>query len=295
MGRALIAPARASDIARALGLRHVGPDRLIRSVEPIQGSRPGSLSFAKTTQHLAHLDPEAVVILPEDEACITRVEAGEGTGLVGETSRLSFACALEWLGREIGFASPSEAAIVHPSARIGQNVVLGAGVTIGPRTIILHNVVIGDDVSIGADCVIKSGAVIGEDGFGFERHPDGRAQRLPHLGRVLIEDDVEIGSLTTVCRGTLDDTVIKRGAKIDDHVHIAHNVVVGEDAFVIACAEVSGGVEIGAQAWVSPNASIKNQLKIGARATVGLGAVVVRSVSDDEVVAGNPAKSLAKS
>ncbi|WYX28663.1 hypothetical protein WJ976_24875 [Achromobacter denitrificans] len=95
-----------------------------------------------------------------------------------------------------------------------------------------------------------------------------------------------------MCRGTLGDTLIRRGAKIDDHVRIAHNVEMGEDAFVIACAEISGGVRIGAQAWVAPNASVLNQLKIGERAIVGLGAVVVRNVDDKSIVAGNPAKHI---
>jgi UDP-3-O-[3-hydroxymyristoyl] glucosamine N-acyltransferase len=97
-----------------------------------------------------------------------------------------------------------------------------------------------------------------------------------------------------VCRGTLGDTVLRDGCKVDDHVHIAHNVDVGEYAFVIACAEVSGGVRIGQRAWIAPNASILNQLTIGADAVVGLGGVVVKSVPDGTVVAGNPAKQLSR-
>jgi UDP-3-O-[3-hydroxymyristoyl] glucosamine N-acyltransferase len=117
---------------------------------------------------------------------------------------------------------------------------------------------------------------------------------LPHLGGVVLGDDVEVGSLTTVCRGTLADTILRDGCKIDDHVHIAHNIDVGEDAFVIACAEVSGGVKIGRRAWIAPNASILNQLSVGDDSVVGLGAVVVRSVPDGAVVVGNPAKPIAR-
>jgi len=183
---------------------------------------------------------------------------------------------------------------VDPSARIGQGVVLGNGVEIGRNTVIHHNVVIGDDVIIGDNCVIKSCAVIGEDGFGFERDEDGIPIRLVHLGRVIIGNDVEIGSLTTVCRGTLGDTIIHDHVKVDDHVHIAHNVVVHMGAMIIACAEVSGGVEIGAQAWVGPNSSVIQKLKIGEKSTVGIGANVIRAVEAGAVVAGNPARTLSK-
>lgn len=118
---------------------------------------------------------------------------------------------------------------------------LNKGVVVGAETVIENNVVVGAGVEIGARCVVKSGAVIGEDGFGFERDELGRPIRLIHLGSVVIGDDVEIGSLATVCRGTLGNTVIEDFAKIDDHVHIAHNVVVRTAALITACAEVSGG------------------------------------------------------
>jgi UDP-3-O-[3-hydroxymyristoyl] glucosamine N-acyltransferase len=153
--------------------------------------------------------------------------------------------------------------------------------------------VIGDEVVIGARCKIKSGAIIGEEGFGFERNVDGSAVRLPHVGNVVIHDDVEVGSFTTVCRGTIVNTEIRRGAKIDDHVHVAHNVIIDEDAFVIACAELSGGTRIGKRAWIAPGASLLPSVCIGDDAVVGLGAVVLRSVDSHETVVGNPARLLA--
>ncbi|MNQ31953.1 UDP-3-O-acylglucosamine N-acyltransferase [compost metagenome] len=213
-----------------------------------------------------------------------------GHALISASPRLDFARALDFIEQAAGYAWSEAEPEIHPTASIGKNVVLGKGVVIGENARILHNVVIGDEVTIGARSVVKSCAVIGEDGFGFERDEAGRAVRLPHLGRVVMEEDVEIGSLTTVCRGTLGDTVVRRGAKIDDHVHIAHNVDVGEDAFVIACAEVSGGVKLGKQSWIAPNASVLNQLNVGEKAVVGLGAVVVRDVDERSIVAGNPAK-----
>ncbi len=287
MGRAISRPVSANDVARYLGLPALVSDVEITSIAPVDEAVAGALSFAKSGAWAEKAPAGAVVIVSPEHAALVK-----GHALVSPTPRLDFARALAYIEDTAGYVWSQAEPDIHPTAFIGQNVVLGKGVVVGAGARILHNVVIQDEVTIGARSIIKSCAVVGEDGFGFERDADGKALRLPHLGRVIIEDDVEIGSLTTVCRGTLGDTLIRRGAKIDDHVHIAHNVDVGEDAFVIACAEISGGVRIGAQAWVAPNASVLNQLKIGEKAIVGLGAVVVRNVDDKSIVAGNPAKHI---
>ncbi|MNU86557.1 UDP-3-O-acylglucosamine N-acyltransferase [compost metagenome] len=287
MGRAVSKPVSANDVARHLGLETLTDDVPITSISPVDQAIAGALCFAKSGAWAEKAQADAVVIVAAEHAGLVK-----GHALVSATPRLDFARALSFIESVAGYEWSQAEPVIHPTAVIGQNVVLGKGVVIGEGARILHNVVIQDEVVIGARSIIKSCAVVGEDGFGFERDVDGKALRLPHLGRVIIEEDVEIGSLTTVCRGTLGDTWIRRGAKIDDHVHIAHNVEVGEDAFVIACAEISGGVRIGGQAWVAPNASVLNQLKIGEKAVVGLGAVVVRNVEDKSIVAGNPAKHI---
>lgn len=287
MGRAISKPVSANDVARFLGLPALRSDVEITSIAPVDEAVEAALTFAKSGPWAEKAPVGSVVIVSQEHADLVK-----GHALVSPTPRLDFARALAYIEETAGYVWALDEPDIHPSAIIGQNVVFGKGVVVGAGVRILHNVVIQDEVTIGARCIIKSGAVVGEDGFGFERDADGKALRLPHLGRVVIEEDVEIGSLTTVCRGTLGDTLIRRGAKIDDHVHIAHNVEVGEDAFVIACAEISGGVRIGAQAWVAPNASVLNQLKIGEKAVVGLGAVVVRNVDGKSIVAGNPAKHI---
>lgn len=287
MGRAISKPVSANTVARHLGLEPLAHDVELTSVAPADEALAGALCFAKSGNWAEKAREGAVVIVSPEHAKSVR-----GYALVSESPRLDFARALSFIESAAGYVWSQAEPEIHPTAFIGQNVVLGKGVVIGEGARILHNVVIQDEVAIGARSIIKSCAVVGEDGFGFERDVDGKSVRLPHLGRVIIEDDVEIGSLTTVCRGTLGDTWVRRGAKIDDHVHIAHNVEVGEDAFVIACAEISGGVRIGAQAWVAPNASVLNQLKIGEKAIVGLGAVVVKNVDERSIVAGNPAKHI---
>jgi UDP-3-O-[3-hydroxymyristoyl] glucosamine N-acyltransferase LpxD len=291
MGRALKTAVPVSRIAAALGVEfHGDPGVVITRVDAAESAVGGSLCFAKSAGWAAKAGPAAVLLTTSEFAS----ERGLGPTLVSTQPRLDFARALGLLEQWGGFVWSDAAPEIHPSARIGQNVVLGRGVKIGAGSVVYHNVVIGDEVIVGENCVIKSSAVVGEEGFGFERDASGRAVRLPHIGTVVIGSDVEIGSLTTVCRGTLGDTVLRSGCKIDDHVHIAHNIDVGEDAFVIACAEVSGGVKIGPRAWIAPNATILNQLTIGSDAVVGLGAVVVKSVHDGVVVVGNPAKPLAR-
>ena len=292
MGRALKFSVSSSVVARSAGLGTIGPDIDIVGAAALGDARAGELCFLKSDKYLDRLTAGTLVVTTAELAAAV-VEHG-GSALVSRNPRLDFARAVAWLDETCGFVWSTEEPVVHPTAMIGANVVLGRGVRIGAASRVLHNVVIGAEVVIGDRCIVKSCAVIGEDGFGFERAEDGSAVRLPHLGGVIIEDDVEVGSLTTICRGTLANTVLRQGAKIDDHVHIAHNVVVGKHAFVIACAEVSGGVVVGEAAWIAPSASIKEQLRVGDRAVVGLGAVVLKDVLSDQVVVGNPAKALVR-
>ena len=170
---------------------------------------------------------------------------------------------------------------------IGPQVTIGARVSIGPNTCIAH-CHIGANVTIGANCSI------GLPGFGYEKDEDGRWWRFPHIGSVVIENGVEIGSNTCIDRGALGETRIGEGAKIDNLVHIAHNVVVGKNAVVIANSMVGGSAVIGDGVWVAPSVSILNQLTIGENATLGMGAVVLKPVDANAVMVGNPARPLEK-
>jgi UDP-3-O-[3-hydroxymyristoyl] glucosamine N-acyltransferase len=272
-------------LARVLGLGAVGPDLPIRSIAPLSMLSEDCLCFSKRPL----VDPlsDRVTVI-----CADPKNAGTASVIVSPVPRLDFARALAWIDDNNGIAKPRVPPIIHPTAKVGNNVFIGDGAIIGAYTVIHHNVVIGGPVSIGERCIIKSCAVIGEDGFGFERDEEGIPIRLVHLGGVLIGDDVEIGSLTTICRGTLGDTVIDDHVKVDDHVHIAHNVRLRRGAMVIACAEVSGGVDVGENAWVGPNSSIIQQLKVGGGALIGIGANVIRDVEPGSTVAGNPAKPI---
>lgn len=286
MDNELNSPVLACELAKSLGLQVVGADLMFDRIEALDDVSRGALCFSK--KPVLNAAPGIVFITPEIK------DSGESVALISSNPRLDFARALNWLKQEVGFKTPQSEADIHPSVQMGNACAIGPGVRIGAGTLVGNNVTIGAGAIIGERCVIKSGAVIGEDGFGFERDESGLPVRLVHLGGVMIGNDVEIGSLTTVCRGTLRDTVIEDSAKIDDHVHIAHNVIVRRGAMVIACAEVSGGVEVGEFSWVGPNASIIQQLKIGSGSLIGIAANVLKNVPDGAVMVGNPAKQLSK-
>ena len=156
--------------------------------------------------------------------------------------------------------------------------------------LLMASVVLYDNVRLGRNVVIHSGAVIGVDGFGYGRNPEGTLEKFPQIGAVEIEDEVEIGSNSCVARGALLNTVIGRGTKIDNLVHIAHNVRIGENCLIIAHAQIAGSVRIGNRCWLAPSCTINTGVTIGDDAMVALGSVVVHDVTPGAFVAGNPAR-----
>lgn len=188
---------------------------------------------------------------------------------------------------------------IAPTAKVGNQVMLGRGVVLGAHAHVGDNVIIGPNTVLD-NCIISDHVVIGANcsigmaGFGYEKDSKGKYWRFPHLGRVLVGEGVEIGSNTCIDRGALGDTRIGPGVKIDNLVHIAHNVDIGENSLIIANAMVAGSCKIGSNSWIAPSTSLKNQIEIGSGAIVGLGAVVLKSVEPGATVVGNPAKPFVK-
>jgi UDP-3-O-[3-hydroxymyristoyl] glucosamine N-acyltransferase len=190
-------------------------------------------------------------------------------------------------------------ATIDPRAELGDDVYIGPGAYIGECVIGAGSVIHGraylySGTRLGRRVIVHAGAVLGADGFGYQRDENLEFAKFPHLGGVVVEDDVEIGANTCIDRGTLADTLIREGAKIDNLVHIAHNVVIGRHAAVIAHAMIGGSTRIGDYAWVAPCACVRDGLTIGDRATIGLGAVVVKDVAPGETVMGAPARDAAE-
>jgi len=207
--------------------------------------------------------------------------------------RLVFIKALRWLHENIGFKGIRET-FVPKNAVLGNNVTIGDGVSIGENVRIGNNVVVGGDTVIGDRVSIKSGSVIGEDGFGFERDEDGVPLRFPHLGHVLIRDDVEIGSNVTINKGTLGFTIIGNHVKIDDQVHIAHNVSIGDNSLITAGVVIGGGVSVGRGVWLGLNSAVRQKIVIGDNAVIGIGANIFSDVLDNSTQAGFPSRTVPK-
>ena len=218
--------------------------------------------------------------------------------LLAENPRSAFRLLLQTYFMETETREIARTAVIDPSVKlgknlsIGENVVIEKGCIIGNDTTIGHNTVIKSRTHIGEGVQIGASNVIGGVGFGYEKDENGDYVVIPHVGNVVIENGVEIGNNTCVDRGVLGSTILRENCKIDNLVHIAHGVVVGRNALVIALALVAGSVEIGENAWIAPSSAIMQKVKIGKNATIGMGAVVLKNVGEGEVWVGNPAKKL---
>jgi UDP-3-O-[3-hydroxymyristoyl] glucosamine N-acyltransferase len=191
-------------------------------------------------------------------------------------------------------ASVHPEAAIHPTASIGAYSIIGR-CTIGEHSRVGNYCVIHDRTVVGRRVDIRDHCTIGGAGFGFVRNEDRRLLRIPHVGGVIIEDDVEIFPYANVDRGTLVDTRIGRGTKIDHYVHVGHNTVIGEDAVITAGVVTCGSSRVGSRAWVGVGSIVKESTRVGDDTTIGLGSVVLKPVADGETVAGVPAKPIVKS
>jgi len=195
----------------------------------------------------------------------------------------------------------SPTAVIHPSAQIssskvsiGNNVVIEKNVSIAEGVQIGHNTVIKKDTTIDANSKIGCNCTIGGVGFGYEKDESGNYQVIPHIGKVVIGFNVEIGNNVCIDRAVLGATVLENNVKVDNLVHIAHGVTIGKNSLIIANAMIAGSVTIGENVWVAPSSSIMQKKNIGTNSTIGMGSVVLKDVENNSVVAGVPAKKLNK-
>ena len=187
------------------------------------------------------------------------------------------------------FSRVSSQAIIGHNVKIGTGCVIEGGVIIGDDCEIHHNVIIRRNTKIGNRCTIFSGTIIGERGFNNTTDEFGVHHMLEHYGGVVIEDDVHIGDNCCIIQGMIDDTIIKKGTKINTMVHIAHNCVIGENTKITLPCHICGSVVVGEGCHIAATA-IRNQVKIGSHAILGIGSVVVSDVPDGVTVIGIPAK-----
>jgi UDP-3-O-[3-hydroxymyristoyl] glucosamine N-acyltransferase len=216
--------------------------------------------------------------------------------LLFDNPRLAFKKLLDSFFKKEKYSLISESARIDPLVELSsklyigeyviieQNCSIGSNVFIGHNTTILANTKIGDNVTIGCN------NTIGGTGFGYEKNQAGELQPIEHIGGVTIHDNVEIGNNSCIDKAVLGFTIIGKGTKVDNLVHIAHGVEIGANCAIIAHAIIGGSTIIGDNTWVSPNATLRDRITIGKNVLVGMGAVVTKNIPDNEVWMGNPAK-----
>lgn len=190
-------------------------------------------------------------------------------------------------------------AVIDPDARIDETAHIGAGciigkVTIGAGTVLMPNVVVYDNVKIGDNCLIQAGVVIGTDGLGCSRDDQGRLTKFPHLGGVVIGNDVEVGANSQIAKGSFSDTIIEDGCKLNGLCFIAHNCHLEENVWITGNTMLCGSVHVGKNTTIFSSVIIRDQRTIGQGVTIGMGAVVTKSIPDGETWVGNPAKKFEK-
>ncbi|MBI5815238.1 MAG: UDP-3-O-(3-hydroxymyristoyl)glucosamine N-acyltransferase [Nitrospinae bacterium] len=276
-------------IAEALGLTASGGgDIEISNAAPLDTAGPSDISFALNNRSAAAIAASraGALVLPKGSTV-------DRPAIIADNPLYVFAMVMDMLHPEKA-AAPS----IHPTAVIGMDVKIGEGVFIGPHASIgdgselaegvsvmagarvgancvvgpgsklFENVVVYGKTKIGARCRIHANTTIGSDGFGYTRLGSGKHHKVPQLGSVVIEDDVEIGANTSVDRGMLSATVIKSGTKIDNQVQIGHNSVIGRDVIIAGCSGVAGSSEIGDGVMIGGASAVSDHVKVSSGALV---------------------------
>lgn len=190
-------------------------------------------------------------------------------------------------------------AIIHPEAIIGNDIAIGpycvlGKCRIGDGTVLDSNVVLYDNTTIGNNVHIHSGAIIGTDGLGCERETDGTLVKFPHLGGIVIEDNVEIGASCQIAKGALSNTIIGRGSKLNVGCFIAHNTIIGNNAWISPKVNIAGSCKILNNVTIFSSVVVREQTTIGSHSIIGMGAIVTKNIPEGETWVGNPAKKLSK-
>jgi len=188
------------------------------------------------------------------------------------------------------FSYISENVTIGKNVKIYPHVYIGDGVKVGDNTILYPGVKVYANVQIGTNCHIHAGAIIGSDGFGYAPQKDGSYKKIPQLGNVIIEDNVDIGANTVLDCATLESTIIKSGAKLDNLIQIAHNVVIGENTVIAGQAGISGSTKIGKNCVLAGQAGIAGHVDIADKVTIGAQAGITKSITTEgQIVLGSPA------
>lgn len=310
---------KAQSIADFLGGTVEGDtNATVTDVAKIEEGRPGTLAFLSNPKYNKYLyETEATIVIvnqdfePEAEVKPTLIRV--------QDAYKAFASLLELYqqakGNKTGIENPS---FIDASAKVGNDIYVGAFAYIGknvrignhvkiyPQVYIGDNSVVGDDcvlypgvkiyedTKIGEACIIHAGAVIGADGFGFAPLEDGSYKKIPQVGNVILEDCVEIGANTTIDCATMGSTIIRKGTKIDNLVQIAHNVEIGENTVMASQTGIAGSTKVGKNCQFGGHVGIAGHITIGDRVSMGAMSGVHSSIKSNRTVLGAPAMDIAQ-
>jgi UDP-3-O-[3-hydroxymyristoyl] glucosamine N-acyltransferase len=304
----------AEQIAEILGGEVVGnPNAEVSKLSKIEEGVEGSLTFLsnKKYNNYIYTTKASVTIVnktfvPEGKITTTLIKV--------EDAYLSFSKLLEFYNQakfnKVGIEQPSVISenvkygdnfYLGSFAYIGTNVTIGDNVKIYPNCFIGDNVVIGNNVTIfagakvfseteiGNNVAVHSGAVLGGDGFGFAPNPDGTYTKIPQIGNLIIEDNVNIGAGTTIDRATMGSTIIRKGVKLDNQIQVGHNVEIGENTVIAAQTGIAGSTKIGKSCMIGGQVGFAGHITVGNNVHIQGKTGVTKSVKDGEILQGNPA------
>ena len=288
------------DLVKKLGGELIGdPNIFINSVASLETAHQNSISFFNNPKYLELLkNTKAAVVIVNRESLPSRA----GAFIVIDNPYLYFAKVSQLLNpSKILKKEIHKSAIIHPSCKLGQEIYIGPNVVIeenvtlddgviihagsmieadsviGNASVIHSRVVIKVNTIIGKNCTLYAGCVIGSDGFGYAKD-DGKWLAIPQIGRVILGDNVDIGSNSTIDRGALDDTIISSGVKIDNLVQIGHNCMIGENTIIAGCVGIAGSAKVGKNCAIGGAAMILGHLSITDNVTISPGSMITRSI-----------------
>ncbi|MAO37403.1 MAG: UDP-3-O-(3-hydroxymyristoyl)glucosamine N-acyltransferase [Zunongwangia sp.] len=305
---------KASQIAEILEGTIVGnPDAEVSELAKIEEGKDGSLTFLSNPKYTSYIySTKASITIVNDSF---EADQTVSTTLIKvKDAYKAFSTLLEYYNqvklRKSGIEQPSyisatakygEDVYLGAFTYLGENVKIGKNVKIYPYAYVGDNTVIGDNSTlfagvkvysetvIGKNVTLHGGAIVGADGFGFSPNEKGEYTKVPQIGNVIIEDDVDVGAGTTIDRATLGSTIIRKGVKLDNHIQIAHNVEIGENTVIAAQTGVAGSTKIGKNCIIGGQVGIVGHITIGDRVKIQAQSGIGRNVKDDEVLQGSPA------
>ncbi len=289
------------------------PQLTISSIAPLQGAKSDHLSFLASNAYRDQFETsQAGACFIADRALLDAAPQQMALIFVQNPQKAYALIAQDMHQSHTNGSGVHPSAILDPSAKLASGVsvapgaVIGAGVEIGAQTAIGANTVVGHGVKVGRNCMIApnvtlshsllgdnvrihSGTQIGQDGFGYTSDAEGHT-KIPQLGRVIIQDNVEIGANTTIDRGAADDTVIGAGTKIDNLVHIAHNCTIGQDCILVTMVGLSGSVTLGDRVVLAGKVGVSDHITIADDVTVLARGTVLKDLLKPGKYGGNPAR-----